>query len=112
MNYAVSKNGKQIAFAKKDEIGISHLWLAAPDHRSSPRQIPSTVNEDSPDPIFDFFATSPDGRWAAVQTKGPDDEHPYTVVAYPVEGGRSVRLCNSLCWGSLCPHSFEQSILK
>jgi hypothetical protein len=133
-NYAISEDGKEIAFAKKDQNDISHLWLAATDHRSAPRQILSTENEDSPfflpdgdlifrsiesglnflyrmrsdgsgrhkidpDPIFDFFATSPDGRWAAIQTKGPDDAHPYSVVAYPVAGGQSVRLCNSLCWG-------------
>jgi hypothetical protein len=134
MNYAVSKDGKQIAFAKKDEHDVSHLWLATTDHRSSPRQVPSTANEDfpfflpqgdvifrsiengrnflyrmrpdgsgrqkiDPEPIFDFIATSPDGRWAVVQTKGPDEQHPYSVIAYPVEGGQSVRLCNSLCWG-------------
>jgi hypothetical protein len=133
-NYALSKDGKQIAFVKKVENDISHLWLASTDHRSSPRQIPSSEDEDSPfflpqgdvifrstdngrnflyrmrtdgsgrrkidpEPIFDFFATSPDGRWAAIQTKGPDNEHAYSVVAYPVEGGHSVRLCNSLCWG-------------
>jgi len=50
-----------------------------------------------PDPILDFVANSPDGRWAVVANRGPDDEHPYSVTAYPVDGGQPVRLCTSLC---------------
>jgi Tol biopolymer transport system component len=47
-SYAVTKDGNRVAFAKKDEKGISHLWIASTDHRSSPEQLASTENEDSP----------------------------------------------------------------
>ena len=130
-NYAISKDGKQIVFAKKDQNGISHLWIALADRRSPPRQVPSTSSDDSPsflpdgdvifraiegggaflyrsrpdgtnrrkvvpDPIFDFFGTSPDGRWAVAQAKAPDDQHQHYFVAFPAEGGQAVRLSNSL----------------
>ena len=46
--YAVTKDGNRVAFAKKDEKGISHLWIASTDHRSSPEQLASEENEDLP----------------------------------------------------------------
>jgi Tol biopolymer transport system component len=47
-DYSVSSDDKQIAFAMKDQNGVNHLWLATTNHRSSPRQLPSADNEDSP----------------------------------------------------------------
>ncbi len=47
-SYAVTEDGNRVAFIKKDERGVSHLWIAATDHRSSPRQLASMENEDSP----------------------------------------------------------------
>ena len=47
--------------------------------------------------IFDFIAHSPDGRWAVVQAAGPDQEHTYSVIALPVEGGAPVQLCLNIC---------------
>jgi Tol biopolymer transport system component len=47
-SYAVTKNGDRLAFVKKDEKGISHLWIASTDHRSSPEQLTSVENEDEP----------------------------------------------------------------
>ena len=47
-NYAISPDGKRVAFAKRDEQGISHLWIAPTDHRSSPEQLASSQKEDSP----------------------------------------------------------------
>jgi eukaryotic-like serine/threonine-protein kinase len=47
-SYAVTKDGDRVAFAKKDEKGISHLWIASTDHRTSPEQLASTENEDTP----------------------------------------------------------------
>ena len=32
----------------KDEKGMSHVWIAPTDHRSSPHKLESTENEDSP----------------------------------------------------------------
>jgi len=46
--YAVTEDGKLVAFAKKDDKGISHLWVASTDHRTSPHQLASLENEDSP----------------------------------------------------------------
>jgi eukaryotic-like serine/threonine-protein kinase len=132
--YAVSHDGKQVAFSIKDQNGISHLWLSPTDHRSSPRQLASATSQDSPlslpngdlllrstedgqnflyrtsqdgterrkiapDPILDVFSTSPDGRWVVASAKVTDDEHPFAVTAYPLDGGPSLRLCNSYCVG-------------
>jgi Tol biopolymer transport system component len=47
-NYAVSKDGKRIALAVRDEKGISHLWIAAPGRRSAPQKLESQESEDSP----------------------------------------------------------------
>jgi serine/threonine protein kinase len=47
-SYAVTKNGDRVAFVKNDEKGISHLWIASTDHRSSPEQLASVENEDEP----------------------------------------------------------------
>jgi hypothetical protein len=33
---------------KRDEKGISHLWIASTDHRTSPQQLASVENEDEP----------------------------------------------------------------
>jgi eukaryotic-like serine/threonine-protein kinase len=46
--YAVSPDGQRVAFVKRDAHGVSHLWIASTDHLSSPAQLPSTENEDSP----------------------------------------------------------------
>jgi serine/threonine protein kinase len=134
-NYSVSKDGRQVVFARKNGAGISHLWLGTMDHRSSPHEIPSAANEDSPyflpdgdlifreregglnfvyrmkpdgtarskvgsSPIFDLRSVSPDGRWVVAHVKSPDEEHPYSVVAYPIDGGEPVQLCYSLCTGN------------
>ena len=47
-NFAITKDGQTVAIARKDEKGIMHLWLAATDHRTSPKELPSAENEDSP----------------------------------------------------------------
>jgi eukaryotic-like serine/threonine-protein kinase len=47
-DYAVSRDGKRVAFAMNDESGRSNLWIAPTSHRSSPVHIPSAAVEDSP----------------------------------------------------------------
>jgi eukaryotic-like serine/threonine-protein kinase len=47
-SYAVTEDGNWVAFLKKDEQGILHIWTASTDHRTSPQQLPSVENEDSP----------------------------------------------------------------
>ncbi|MGA1987453.1 MAG: protein kinase [Candidatus Sulfotelmatobacter sp.] len=53
--YAVSSDGKQVAFVMKDQGGNNSLWLAATSRRSSPVRVSSPASEDSP-----FFL--PDGE--------------------------------------------------
>jgi eukaryotic-like serine/threonine-protein kinase len=47
-NYSVTKDGQRLVFAKKDDKGVLHLWVASTDHRNAPEMIPSQTNEDSP----------------------------------------------------------------
>ena len=50
------------------------------------------------DPIFDFHATSPDGKWVIAGAKVVGDENQNSAIsAYPVDGGLPVRLCRTLC---------------
>jgi eukaryotic-like serine/threonine-protein kinase len=47
-SYAVTEDGNWVAFLKRDEKQISHIWIASTDHRTSPRQLLSVESEDSP----------------------------------------------------------------
>jgi len=47
-SYDVTEDGNWVAFLKRDEKGISHIWIASTDHRTSPQQLPSVENEDEP----------------------------------------------------------------
>ncbi|HEV2425914.1 MAG TPA: protein kinase [Terriglobia bacterium] len=47
-SYAVTKDASRVAFVKRDEKGIAHLWIASTDHRTSPQQLASVGNEDEP----------------------------------------------------------------
>jgi serine/threonine protein kinase/Tol biopolymer transport system component len=47
--------------------------------------------------IFDPGKVSHDGRWILAQAQGPDREHPYSVAAFPIDGGPTVPVCLSLC---------------
>lgn len=47
-DYSVARDDKHVAFAMKDEKGISHVWIAATDHRASPVKLTSQENEDTP----------------------------------------------------------------
>ncbi len=47
-SYAVTEDGNRVAFVKRDQKGISHLWIASTDHRTSPQQVASLENEDEP----------------------------------------------------------------
>jgi eukaryotic-like serine/threonine-protein kinase len=62
-NYAVSADGQRVAFAKKDEKGMLHLWVATMDRRSAPVELRATVSEDAPKFL-------PDGRLTYRATEG------------------------------------------
>jgi dipeptidyl aminopeptidase/acylaminoacyl peptidase len=51
----------------------------------------------SSQPVFDAFAVSPDGRWFAAASPGPDQEHTAQVTAFAVDGSTSVPLCLGYC---------------
>lgn len=51
----------------------------------------------SDEPIFDFYGVSPDGRWALAVIRGSDNSRPYSVVAFPIDGGQTVPVCLGLC---------------
>jgi dipeptidyl aminopeptidase/acylaminoacyl peptidase len=130
--YAISQDGNWIAFSQPDDKGHLHIWVAAANHRSSPRQITHGSEEDQmaflPDgdlivrvaegpsnylyrmkrdgseqrkitqsKVMDLASVSPDGRWAAAASLGPDEEHPYAINAFPVAGGAPVTICVALC---------------
>jgi Tol biopolymer transport system component len=46
--YAISRDGKLVAFAMKDQSGHNGLWVAPINRRSSPVRISSSAIEDSP----------------------------------------------------------------
>jgi len=54
-HYAVSRDGRQVAFSMLDKAGHSTVWIAPTDRNSAPREIKSAGNEDCP-----FFL--PDGE--------------------------------------------------
>jgi hypothetical protein len=74
---------------RASEAGIDSLYRMHPD--GSDRHKIGTLH------IFDFFATSPDGRWALVLAEAPSEDHTPGQYAVPVEGGPSVLLCTNLC---------------
>jgi len=47
-SYSVSRDGKEVVFAMKDQSAQSSLWIAPTNRRSSPVRISSTAIEDSP----------------------------------------------------------------
>jgi serine/threonine protein kinase/Tol biopolymer transport system component len=51
----------------------------------------------SDSPIFDPFGVSHDGRWILAQTRGRNAEDPYSVSAFPVDGGPTAVICVGLC---------------
>ena len=63
--YTVSHDGKEVAFAMSDPTGHSSIWVAATDHRSSPKRISlaGTETEDSP-----FFLPDGDLIFRAIES--------------------------------------------
>ena len=60
--YSVSRDGKEVAFAMKDQSGRSNIWVAPTSRRSSPLRISSAAVEDSP-----FFLPDGDLIFRAVE---------------------------------------------
>lgn len=80
--------------ARFSEAGINSLYRMH-DDGTNRHQIGS-MN------IFDFYGTSPDGRWALVSANQPGPERAPGQFAFPVQGGAPVLLCTVICymnWG-------------
>lgn len=73
-NFSISRDGKTAAFARKDDQGVSHVWIASTDHRASPRKLDSPVTEDSPHflPNGDLIYQVAEGGKNYVYTRKPD----------------------------------------
>ena len=62
LGYSVSRDGKELAFAMKDQSGHTNLWIAPTSRRSSPVRISSAAVEDSP-----FFLPNGDLIFRAIE---------------------------------------------
>jgi eukaryotic-like serine/threonine-protein kinase len=73
-SYAVTEDGNRVAFVQKDEKGIAHLWIASTDHRTSPQQLASVENEDSPMflPNGNLVYRASEGGKNYIYTRQPD----------------------------------------
>ena len=64
------------------------------------RQGASEPERATPEAIVEPQSISPDGRWAIAQTELHESGAPRGVVAYPVDGGAPLRICQTLCFVS------------
>jgi serine/threonine protein kinase/Tol biopolymer transport system component len=73
-SYAVTDDGNRVAFVKRDEKEISHIWIASTDHRTSPQQLASVENEDSPMflPNGNLVYRASEGGKNYIYTRQPD----------------------------------------
>jgi serine/threonine protein kinase len=76
---------------RSTEGGLNFVYREKPDGTARRRIVP--------DPVYDLYALSPDGRWVLVTTKGQDVEHFSSISLYAVEGGPPIVLCEALCEG-------------
>jgi Tol biopolymer transport system component len=85
-NYAVSRDEKHIAFAMRDEKGLSHLWIAPMGRRSSPQRLESQESEDSPFflPDGDLIYRANRGGKNYLYTKKPDGTGEKKVIDEPI----------------------------
>src|SRR5437879_792069 len=55
-----------------------------------------------PNPIIEITAVSPDGAFVLAGTAVADEDMPFGLVAFPVHGGTTQRICNA-CYGRWTP---------
>jgi eukaryotic-like serine/threonine-protein kinase len=86
VSYAVTKDASLVAFMKRDRKGISHLWIASTDHRTSPRQLPSVENEDSPMflPNGDLVYRASEGGKNYIYTRREDGSGRKKLIDEPI----------------------------
>ena len=85
-SYAVTKDGTRVAFVKKDEKGIAHLWLASTDHRSSPQELASVESEDEPMflPNGNLVYRASEGGNNYIYTRQPDGSRRRKLLEQPI----------------------------
>jgi len=85
-NYAISRDGQRVAFTSKDEKGMTHIWLASTDHRSSPEQMATAGDADSPDflPNGDVVYRANEGGKNYVYTQKSDGGGRRKLIEEPV----------------------------
>jgi eukaryotic-like serine/threonine-protein kinase len=86
VNYAISHDERRIAFAMKDQHGVSHLWVAPLDRRSSPQQLLSAGSEDSPLflPDGDLVFRAAEGGLNFLYRMRPDGSARRKVISDPI----------------------------
>jgi len=85
-SFAVTEDGSTVAFVKKDEKEVAHLWIASTDHRSSPQQLESLENEDEPMflPNGDLvYRASEDGK-NYIYTRRKDGSGRKVLISQPI----------------------------
>jgi eukaryotic-like serine/threonine-protein kinase len=84
-DYDVSPDGRRVAVEARDPDGVSHLWIAAVDRQSPPRQIP---NLEGRQPRFgpggEIYFRRQDGAASFVYVVGEDGTGVRRVVEQPV----------------------------
>ncbi|MGO9310927.1 MAG: protein kinase domain-containing protein, partial [Spirochaetia bacterium] len=90
--YDISPDGRRIVFAAQDPHGESRLWIASPDRRFSPRQIPSSTSDDSPifGPGGDIFFRAVEGGSNFIYRVKEDGTGRQKVLPNPILGFLSV----------------------
>jgi WD40-like Beta Propeller Repeat len=74
-----------VVFQVEEEGQAEYLFRISEDG-SSRRKVTA-------EPIIDVISVSPDRRWAIVWTRGSEDSPSRPMVAYPLDDGDPVRLC-------------------
>jgi Tol biopolymer transport system component/tRNA A-37 threonylcarbamoyl transferase component Bud32 len=84
--YSLSRDGKTVAIAVKDQAGVPHLWLAPLDHRSSPRLLASATGQDSAWflPDGDLVVRSIEGSQNFLYRISPDGTRRQKLIADPI----------------------------
>jgi Tol biopolymer transport system component/predicted Ser/Thr protein kinase len=85
-NYSVTQDGQKVALVRRDEKGVTHLWVASTDHRTSPKQLGSEGNEDSPEflPNGDLVYRVSEGGKNYLCTRKQDGSASRKVMEQPI----------------------------
>ena len=89
--YAVSSDGKKVAFVKTDQSGHSSLWVAPTSRRSPPLRISASA-ADTPSflPDGDLILRSTDGDWNYIYRVKPDGTDRRKLISQRIINFRSV----------------------